>query len=765
MSLRLRLTLAFLAIVSLLLVVAVTSYINGQRTQRQVSALRSDMGLDLRRVELRSVSLEIEGFWNPEGSFVASKVEVAPGSRRPKLRGVIQKLDPERRWLQMFGQMIALDEVEFVDETGRALGLQGLAVGQRIEVTCKIDKGDWECDKLKTERVKKSDKIKATPTSSELDGVAPETLEIHGLTVSLPQSKETGAESALQRLKLSTKIALSIGECRAAAYELVGRSAPQEPDAEMDEVLAREDRGDQTASERIIAARDIIAQYVHLLQQTSGKNTAPTMTVARWTVSLLELQRTFQDHIEQILARTDDPPELQRYVDEWFSPFLEEELLPLVYAFRGKSEEQLEEQLKAVVASTTVTTSLATKTSIVAVGLAFLLGFLLWRSIHRPLRALQEAARLLGGGRLDTRVPVHSEDEVGVLSRAFNRMAAQLAATTVSMENLEAVFDSMGGALFVFDRDKRISNVNHAVLKLLGYERDELIGMAFCDICPDRELAPKNETAIGPAAVATSETSFSRKDGSSVPVSFTGSKLEMNDGEVVGYVCMALDLTYRKRMEEKLRHSLSEKELLLREVHHRVKNNMQVISSLLSMQSSQLEDRKTVERFEESQNRIRSMALIHEQLYQSDDFAEIDMSSYLQVLTDHVLQSQRPDGSVGIVLQLDELSFDVDQALACGLIINELVGNAFKHAFAGRSGGSIRISLRAGDKDHCTLEVADDGRGLERPFDEERTETLGLNLVTTLAEQLGGEVETNGRDGLCVTIRFRRRDHPNLLAS
>ena len=765
MSLRLRLTLAFLAIVSLLLVVAVTSYVNGQRTQRQVSALRSDMGLDLRRVELGSVSLEIEGFWNPEGYFVASKVEVAPGSRRPKLRGEIQELDPERRWLGMFGRSIALDEVEFVDEAGRALGLQGLAVGQRIEVTCKIDGGRWECDKLKAERVKRSDKIKATPTSSELDGVAPETLEIHGLTVSLPGSEETGAESALQRLKLSTKIALSIGECRAAAYELVGRSAPQEPDAEMDEVLAREDRADQTARERIVAARDSIAQYVHLLQQSPGKSSVPTRTVARWTVSLLELQRTFDDHVGELLARTDAPLQLQRYVDESFSPFLEEELLPLVYAFRGKSEEQLEDQLKAVVASTTATTSLATKTSVVALCLAFLLGFLLWRSIHRPLRALQEAAWLLGKGRLDTRVPVRSEDEVGVLSRAFNRMAARLAATTVSMENLEAVFDSMGGALFVFDPEKQISNVNHAASELLGFERDELIGRAFRDICPGRELAPRDEATLGPAAVATNETSFFRKDGSTVPVSFTGSKLETNDGEAVGYVCMALDLSDRKRMEERLRHSLSEKELLLREVHHRVKNNMQVISSLLAMQSSQIEDSKTVERFEESQNRIRSMALIHEQLYQSEDFAEIDMSSYLEVLTNHVLQSQRPDGSVGVDLQVDPLSFDVDQALACGLIINELVGNAFKHAFNGRNEGSICICLRAHDEGWCMLEVADDGRGLERPFDEERTETLGLNLVTTLAEQLGGEVEANGRDGLRVSIRFQRRDHSNLLAS
>jgi len=761
MSLRLRLTLAFLAIVSLMLVVAVTSFFNSRLTQERVAALRSDMGLDLRRVDLESVSLEIEGYWSPNGAFVATKVGVAPGPRRPKLRGAIQELDSGAREIVLFGRTIVVEkDAEFVDAEDAAAGFGGLQAGQRIEVTCRVDEGNWTADKIKTQGVKTKDKIKGTSTRSDLDGVAPETIEISGLVISLPQSGEAAPQSALRHLELATKITQAVTECRTGAYELVGRRIAT---AELDEVLERDDPSEHSGSERMIAARESFDQYLNLLQTGIAPSLpTPSVMVARWVALLGKHHETLNNHIDALLSLSSEPARAQEYLDDSFSPFLEEELLPLVYAFQAKSEEQLGEQLQDLVTSTTKTTRLATKTSAIAALLAFGLGFLLWRSIHRPLKDLQEAASHLGQGHLDTRVPVRSNDEVGVLAQAFNRMASQLATTTVSMGNLENVFDSIGGALIVCDAEKLITSVNQATLDLLGYERSELVGKHFSLICKEKDPAGAPADA---GILSTNETVFQRKDGSAVPVSFTGSELTENGGLPVGFVCMALDLTERKQMEERLRHSLSEKELLLREVHHRVKNNMQVISSLLAMQAGQIEDLETIARFEDSQNRIRSMALIHEQLYQSDDFSEIAMPSYLEMLMSHVLQSHKHDDSILVQLHVDELTFNVDQALSCGLIINELVANAFKHAFPDASSGSIDISLRGHEGGECILEVADNGRGLNDPFDQERSETLGLNLVKTLASQLGGEVAVEGDSGLRISIRFRQQQTPNLLAS
>jgi two-component sensor histidine kinase len=216
----------------------------------------------------------------------------------------------------------------------------------------------------------------------------------------------------------------------------------------------------------------------------------------------------------------------------------------------------------------------------------------------------------------------------------------------------------------------------------------------------------------------------------------------------------------REEAESRLVASLAEKEILLKEIHHRVKNNLQVISSLLSLQSQSLEDEPTVRMFQESQHRIRSMALVHEELYQSGDLRRIEFSHYVRNLANYLFRSYgvNVDG-VKLAIDVSDLHLGIDAAVPCGLIINELMSNALKHAFTDGRHGRIHIQLRANGDGQCRLVVADNGIGLPEGFDIRRSETLGLRLVSTLVEQLGGTIHLDRSDGTEFAIAFDQTDH------
>jgi len=195
---------------------------------------------------------------------------------------------------------------------------------------------------------------------------------------------------------------------------------------------------------------------------------------------------------------------------------------------------------------------------------------------------------------------------------------------------------------------------------------------------------------------------------------------------------------------------------LLKEIHHRVKNNLAVISSLLNMQSKYIKDKKTLEIFRESQNRVKTMALIHTKLYQSSDLARIDFGDYLRKLSADLLASYRlePD-TVSLKLDLENVYLDVSVAIPCGLIINELLSNALKHAFPQGRKGEVNIRLRV-EEEIIALTVSDNGAGFPEGIDFRNTESLGLQLVTALVMQLGGEIELKRENGTTFTISFAK---------
>jgi PAS domain S-box-containing protein len=219
----------------------------------------------------------------------------------------------------------------------------------------------------------------------------------------------------------------------------------------------------------------------------------------------------------------------------------------------------------------------------------------------------------------------------------------------------------------------------------------------------------------------------------------------------------------QKRGRDQLRSSLDEKEVLLKEIHHRVKNNLQVVSSLLNLQSGYVRDQSDVEMFRESQNRIRSMALIHEKLYQSGNVSLVDFPQYARSLATTLFRSYRSDESnVSLEVDFGDVSLGIDAAVPCGLIINELLSNALKHAFPAGRGGKVTLGLRA-QGGMMRLTVKDDGIGFPRGLDLTRPESLGLQLVNTLVAQIGGVLEVDRSNGTEFRIAFaptEERRHP-----
>jgi two-component sensor histidine kinase len=214
---------------------------------------------------------------------------------------------------------------------------------------------------------------------------------------------------------------------------------------------------------------------------------------------------------------------------------------------------------------------------------------------------------------------------------------------------------------------------------------------------------------------------------------------------------------HRKEYQTSIINALREKEVLLREIHHRVKNNLQVISSLLNLQAGSLTDRKALEMLKESQNRVRSMAMVHEHLHRSRDLSRIPFRDYVHNLCASLFSSYGIDSSrIGLRIDVDEVSFAIDTAIPCGLIIQELVSNSLKYAFPEERCGTVRISLQTEKEHSMVLTVADDGVGLPETVDVFETNSLGLRLVRILASQMDGSVECSSENGTAFRIIFRQ---------
>lgn len=329
-----------------------------------------------------------------------------------------------------------------------------------------------------------------------------------------------------------------------------------------------------------------------------------------------------------------------------------------------------------------------------------------------------------------------------------------------SEQQFRATFQQAAVGIAHVGIDGRWLLVNQRFCDIVGYTFGELQLLTFQDITYPEDLTDDlnyvDQILAGEIQTYTLEKRFFCKNHSLVWISLTVSLVRDNSGNPKYFISVIEDISDRQRSQEQIRASLREKEVLLKEVYHRVKNNFQVISSLLSLQSEYITNKQDLQIFQQSQQRIASMALVHEKMYQSGDLSRINFREYVQELVASLCTSYDVyDGAITVQINIDdEILLGLDTAVPCGLIIHELVSNSLKYAFPGGRTGEITIAIQEIANHQIALTVSDNGVGLPENFNFTETASLGWQLVEALASQLTGDITIQNDIGVEFLIAF-----------
>ena len=319
-----------------------------------------------------------------------------------------------------------------------------------------------------------------------------------------------------------------------------------------------------------------------------------------------------------------------------------------------------------------------------------------------------------------------------------------------------------GSIIVALNSEHRVSLINQAGCQALGYAREELLGEDWIALAIPPEDRDRVHDIFHQLMAGKSvgldhvgDHQVVRRDGVRRWVVWHNTVVRDELGRIVGTLSSGEDVTERRQAEQRVKASLQEKEVLLREIHHRVKNNLQVISSLLTLEAHHYTGASGDQLFADTQSRIRAMALVHDKLYQSDNLAKIDLGTYVHDLAAG-LQGVNASGhrDVRVVIEAEDIGLTVDTAMPCGLVLNELLTNAFKYAFPDSRPGEIRVEARHLDGGRIGILVADDGVGLPPGVEVEPSGTLGMQLVRAITNQLRGEVSIERGPGTRFRISF-----------
>ncbi len=388
-------------------------------------------------------------------------------------------------------------------------------------------------------------------------------------------------------------------------------------------------------------------------------------------------------------------------------------------------------------------------------------GATIWGSNNRPIGLIAVIGR---------RPLLNMETAEAVLKLTAMRAASEMErrqgekVLQDSEERYRDLFDNAPEGILVADSETRnFLYSNSAITKIFGYSAEEILGLRMDDMHPHESLPfalrAFNSIACGKNKKTTNDIPCMRKDGSFfwADISAVNAVIKRK-AVVIGFVS---DITARKQMEDALRISLKEKETLLMELYHRTKNNMQVIMALLDLKAGALEDPRTVAAFQEVKTKIKSMAMVHQKLYQSKNLSSLDLGEYMRELAPMVLESHLSGGDrVKLRFDLQSVQISIDSAMPCGLILNELIVNAVKHAFPAQRPGEILVGVRAcGTTGEIELKVEDNGVGLPAGMDFHAAESIGFQSVRLLVElQLRGKIEVTSRQGTQFTISFKEQE-------
>lgn len=344
----------------------------------------------------------------------------------------------------------------------------------------------------------------------------------------------------------------------------------------------------------------------------------------------------------------------------------------------------------------------------------------------------------------------HTEDQ---------RIAAQ---QTLQQNEAHAnlIIDAAPDAIMVVDEQGRIQRINDRMEQLFGYTREEMLGQSVEMLIPERFR--QGHAMSMKAYFSAPRTCYmgegrdlfaKRKGGEEIAVEIGLAVLELPQGQQV--LANVVDITERLRAQAQLEAALQEKTLLLNEIHHRVKNNLQIVASLLSLQAGRVGDARFSALIAESESRVQAMALMHQVLYERKDFTLVELDVYLERLAGLLAQIHGA-GARGISVKLDAkpITLDLTRAIPLGLIVNELLCNAFKHAFEEDTGGEVRVELHGIDDGEASLVVRDNGRGLVGELVSIQANSLGMQIVDLLVEQIGGNLTANSTNGACFELHF-----------
>ncbi|MCK4764832.1 MAG: response regulator [Candidatus Aminicenantes bacterium] len=373
---------------------------------------------------------------------------------------------------------------------------------------------------------------------------------------------------------------------------------------------------------------------------------------------------------------------------------------------------------------------------------------------------LEEAAARINTHLTLRRLQKSLEEKNRRLRREISDRKQADEALRESEDRYRALFNYASDYIFIIDPTHKdgpaIVDVNEYACAKHGYTREELVGKPYSvidDIDSQKDLTDKALRILG-GEILNFESVHVCRDGSKFPVEVSARLIDIKTEPVM--IAIVRDITKRRQAEEQVKASLKEKEMLLKEIHHRVKNNLQLINSFLSLQSRRLNDKESIALLKEVENRVNSIALIHEKMYCSESLGQIDFGEYIRDLTTHLFNSSpaRISG-VRLNLKMADLFLVIDKAIPCALIINELVTNSLKYAFPNGRKGEVSIELKTADSGKITLTAADDGIGLPAGFDMGKATTLGMQIVKALSKQVHGSVRVAKGSGTKFVLEFQ----------